>query len=171
MTVRPERAEELLAELRQAFDAGFAERHPVEPPPEDPLLAVRAGGVPFAVPLADLAGVHAAARIVPLPDGAPGLLGLAGVRGRVVAVHDLAAAAGAGALAGPPRWLLVARGAEPIALAVEAVEGHLSRRRGDAAGAAPVIEREGAPWSVVDVRAILAEIGRRARGATEEEQR
>lgn len=164
MSQRLARMEELLAELRETFDAGFAVPRGEAPPPGRRLLAVRAGGVPLAAPLEDLAGVHAAQRIIPLPDSAPGLLGLAGIRGRVVAVHDLAAAIGAGALTGAPRWLLVAGGAEPLALAVDAVEGHLSLPRGEGAEA-PVIEHAGARWSVLDVRALVAAIEERARRA------
>lgn len=163
MKQRLARMEALLAELRETFDAGFAEPRPPARPPARRLLAVRAGGVPLAAPLEDLAGVHAAQRIIPLPDCAPGLLGLAGIRGRVVAVHDLAAAVGAGALTGAPRWLLVTGGAEPLALAVEAVEGHLSLPRGEGEAAQVVIEHAGARWSVLDVRAIVAAIEQRAR--------
>jgi purine-binding chemotaxis protein CheW len=160
----PPALEALLAELRATFDAGFAERRGADPPPARALLAVRAGGVPLAVPIEELAGFHAAGRIVPLPDGAPGLLGLAGIRGRIVAVHDLAAAVGAGALAGAPRWLLVTGGAEPLALAIDAIEGHLKLPWTES-GAGSVIEHAGVRWSVVDVRAIAAAIDRRARGA------
>lgn len=111
------------AALRRAFDRSFAE--PSRPPlaHTTDLLAIRLGGDPWAVPLADIAGLHSGKRITPLPGGPPGLLGIAGFRGSVVAVYDLPALIGLAPLAAP-RWLLVAA-ERRIAFAFSELDGHV----------------------------------------------
>src|ERR1700760_4167096 len=103
-------------ELRGDFDRSFAEparSHDVE---HAELLAVRAGGRPYALRLSQTAGLHPDRPVTPLPGPIPALLGLAGFAGTVVPVYDLA-----GLLGHPgatrPRWLVLAAGTPPLALA------------------------------------------------------
>ncbi|WP_437737635.1 chemotaxis protein CheW [Sorangium sp. So ce1335] len=135
-----------LAALRDVFDASFAA--PARPCAEEPAraLAIRAGDRRLVARIDELAAVEPCRRLVPLAGGPPDLLGLAGLRGRLVAVYDLAALVGgrpragvADAAAGPaPRWLLVCAGSPEIALAIDEVEGHASLPRASpGAGAGP----------------------------------
>jgi chemotaxis signal transduction protein len=113
------------AALRQAFDASFAE--PARPAGEGlvSLLTIRVGGDPYAVRLSECAAVHAGRKIAPLPSDAPGLLGLAGFRGSLLPVYDLRVLLGSPGGGGAPRWLLVASGVAPVAIAFDLLEAHL----------------------------------------------
>ncbi|WP_030435364.1 chemotaxis protein CheW [Actinoplanes subtropicus] len=111
-------------ELRQEFDRSFAE--PVRRHDEEhvELLAVRAGGRPYALRLAQTAGLHPDRPVTPLPGPLPALLGLAGFAGTVVPVYDLAALLGHPA-GGHPRWLVLAAGQPPLGLAFHELDGHV----------------------------------------------
>ncbi|WP_437878546.1 chemotaxis protein CheW [Sorangium sp. So ce513] len=181
-----------LAALRDAFDASFAA--PALPCADEPAraLAIRAGDRRLLARIDELAAVEPCRRIVPLAGGPPGLLGLAGLRGRLVAVYDLAALVGgrpragvADAAAGPaPRWLLVCAESPDVALAIDEIEGHASLPRADEAprgrardgedergeGAGDHVQEavdvDGAPRGVLRVSAVAATVLRRAqRGA------
>jgi chemotaxis signal transduction protein len=113
-----------LAGLRADFDASFAEptrRHDAE---HEELLAIRAGGRPYALRLAQTAGLFPDRPVTPLPGPLPALLGLAGFGGSTVPVYDLAALLGH-PLPEQPRWLVLVAGAPPLALAFHAPDGHI----------------------------------------------
>ncbi|WP_437311191.1 chemotaxis protein CheW [Sorangium sp. So ce388] len=169
-----------LAELQRAFDASFAA--PAEARPEEPArgLAIRAGDRRLVARVDELAAVEPCRRIVPLAGGPPGLLGLAGLRGRLVAVYDLAALVGGrprAGVAGPaPRWLLVCAEHPEIALAIDELEGHARFSCADArshggereAGehVTEAVDVDGAPRGLLRVPAVAATVLRRAqRGA------
>jgi chemotaxis signal transduction protein len=111
------------AELRGAFDRVFAEARPPAPPPSEDLLAIRVASEPYALRLAEIAGLFADRKITPVPGRASALLGIAGFRGAIVPVYDLQVLLGC-----PPletaRWLAVAAGT-PVAFAFAVQEGHL----------------------------------------------
>jgi purine-binding chemotaxis protein CheW len=112
------------AELRREFDLSFGGAWRAQTAPLRQLLAVRVGDDAYAVDLDDIAGLFVDRRIVPVPTPMPELLGLAGFRGQVAAVYDLAA------LLGYPRrdaqrWLVLARHAQLVALAFDAFEAQL----------------------------------------------
>jgi hypothetical protein len=113
---------ELLAEWRDAFDRSFGEprRHADEEAVLD-VLGIRIAGAPFALNLADLAGLTPAMPAAPYPAAAPGLLGLAGHQGQVLPLYDLQALIGRGH-AQDVRWWATARAA-PLALAFEGFDG------------------------------------------------
>lgn len=117
-------------ELREAFDASFA--RPAETAASEgvALLGIRVAGVPYALRLADIAGVYADRPITRVPARARALLGIAGVRNTVIPVFDLAALLDAPP-ASAPRWLVVVA-RRSLALAFEALEGQL---RGEAIAA------------------------------------
>jgi chemotaxis signal transduction protein len=111
-------------ELRGDFDRSFAEparSHDVE---HVELLAVGAGGRPYALRLSQTAGLHPDRPVTPLPGPLPALLGLAGFAGTVVPVYDLAALLGHPG-ATRPRWLVLASGTPPLALAFHELNGHV----------------------------------------------
>jgi len=115
---------ELLARLRGDFDRSFAAPPPAAATALTDLLAIRVGGDPYAVRLADVSALVVDRQATPLPAAAPELLGVAGLRGLVVPVYDLATLLGyPGAPA--PRWLVLAAGTPPVALAFDGVDGHL----------------------------------------------
>ena len=114
---------ERAAELRAAFDGAFAAAPAPEAAPQVDLLRVRIGGEAYAIALAELAGFHADVRVVPLPSPAAELLGVAAIRGALVPVYDLRVVLG-GARGPASRWLALAQGAPPLALAFDQLDGH-----------------------------------------------
>ena len=113
-----------IEQLRRDFDRSFADpvrRHDDE---HVELLAMRAGGHPYAIRLAQTAGLHPDRPVTPLPGPLPALLGLAGFAGTVVPVYDLAALLGH-PVAERPRWLVLAVGAPPLGLAFHELDGHV----------------------------------------------
>ncbi|AUX42713.1 uncharacterized protein SOCE26_041460 [Sorangium cellulosum] len=185
-----------LAELQEAFDASFART--VEACPEElaRALAIRAGGRRLVVRIEELAAVEPCRRTAPLAGGPPGLLGLAGLRGRLVAVYDLAAllggrpragadgadgAGGAGGAGGAssrpaPRWLLVCARSPEIALAVDEIERHVGFSSADVrplSGGDPgghvgeAVEIDGAPLGILRVPSVVAAVLARAQGGAE----
>jgi chemotaxis signal transduction protein len=76
--------------LRRTFDFAYSEpEHEREAEPED-LLAIELAGHPYALRARELVGLYVERRITALPAASPELLGLAAVRGELVAVYDLA---------------------------------------------------------------------------------
>jgi purine-binding chemotaxis protein CheW len=120
--------------LRRAFDASFA-AEPAKPPERIALIAVRAGARSYALPISELAGVVRFGGAAKFPSSEPAFLGIAVVRGVTVPVYDLAAIRDEGA-ARAPRWMLLAAGTEPLALAFDELEGTLRVFAGDIATAA-----------------------------------
>ena len=110
--------------MRAEFDRAFAS------PPALPgrggarLLGIRVGGDPFALPLDGVLAVHVDRKIVPVPSGAPTLIGIASFRGALAPVHDLRLLLGYPARMAT-RWLVLVAGATPIGLAFDAFDGQL----------------------------------------------
>jgi chemotaxis signal transduction protein len=113
------------AELRQAFDLSFALPPPQASQEVEDLLTIRVAGDPYAIRLRDIAGIVAGRRVIPVPTVTLDLLGLAGIRGGVVAVFGLASILGYGQAPGSPRWMILCGAEEPIALAFSDFEGYL----------------------------------------------
>ncbi len=111
------------AELRSAFDRAFAEAPRVELVRPLDFLALRLGGDPFAVRVSETAGLFSDRKITRVPTPVAELRGVAGVRGVLVPVYDLAALLGYAA-ATAPRWLMIAREAS-VAFAFDLFEGQL----------------------------------------------
>jgi chemotaxis signal transduction protein len=123
MSEAPRSPAERVAAMRGAFDRSFATPRPPDPPPDDDLLAIRVEAEPYALRLSEIGAVHLDRRITPLPGSTPVLRGIAGFRGVIAPIYDLAALLGR-----PPaevvRWLVIAAG-EPIGFAFAAVDGRL----------------------------------------------
>lgn len=115
-------SQERLAALRADFDRSFA--LPLATPGGEgvDVIGLRAGGERLALRLRDLAGLQSLGRLVPLPGGPRGLTGMVGLRGRAVAVYDLASLLGV--TGGSNAWIALCRLQEPVALAFEALEGY-----------------------------------------------
>ena len=112
-------------ELREAFDGAFAEPPPGESTRTEEFLEVEVGGDAYALPLAELSGVHLQPRVTALPGAPARVLGLAAVRGEVVPVLDLGALLGYGRGAAQPAALAICRGERPLGLALGAVGRHV----------------------------------------------
>jgi chemotaxis signal transduction protein len=168
---------EALAALRQAFDATFALPPPARARDGVRLLLVGVGGEGrVAVRLDAVQGLEALPRRVPVPGAPTELLGLVGLRGRLVPVFSLARLLGVEG-AGEPRWLLLAGAEDPLGLAVEAFHGQLeveaSEVRAAAGGGArphvpELVRLDGNVCGVVDLPSVVAALRRRAMGPVEE---
>ena len=113
-----------VADLRADFDRSFAD--PVRRHDEEhvELLAIRAGGRPYALRLSQTSGLFPDRPVTPLPGPLAALLGVAGFSGAIVPVYDLAALLGHPA-PDRPRWLVLAAGAPALALAFHELDGHV----------------------------------------------
>ncbi|HEY0483284.1 MAG TPA: chemotaxis protein CheW [Kofleriaceae bacterium] len=160
-------------ELRDAFDRGFALAERPAAPAHRDFLSLRVGGAPVAIPLGDVASLHADLVIVPLPARGPELLGVAAIRAAIVPIYDLGAALGvaaaaAGATRWATRWAIVLRGGA-AGFAFEAHDGHariaedaiaVATGRGHVRGQFQVDDE---PRPIVDLAAVLAAIETRWR--------
>jgi purine-binding chemotaxis protein CheW len=118
-----------IAELRRAFDRSFAEASESGVTPLEDLLEITIGATPYALRIAELSGLFADVRMTPLPTPVPELIGIAGFRGSVLPVYDLAAILGF-PRARNPRWLAIAA-ARPVGLAFEQFDRHQRILRND----------------------------------------
>jgi chemotaxis signal transduction protein len=171
--IRSNRPERLLA-LRREFDESFAQPMSQDLAAQVKLLIVQAGDGHFALRLGDALGLHACPKLVSLPTARPGLLGLAGIRGQLIVVYRLAAILGVTQVPTAPRWLLLPRADEKLALGLD---GILSYVNTPVAAICPVSSASGSPlqgfcpqvWSadgasrpVLDINAVVAAIRKEA---------
>jgi chemotaxis signal transduction protein len=111
-------------DLKKSFDLTFREPKVERGQELMHLLIVRVGITRFALKLADLAGLVHARTVVPIPSSGSGLLGLTGLKGRMVATYSLAVMIGCPEVsAEPARWMVLCRCQREIALAFTAVTG------------------------------------------------
>jgi hypothetical protein len=140
---------ETAGELRAAFDRAFAEA-PVAPVPHAEMLAIHAGGVPFAIARNELAALRVDLAVVALPSPAPALLGVTSLHGQILPVWDLGRL-----IHGEParghKWCAIVRD-QSAALAFDRLDAYLRVP-------APVgraIEHAGIAHSVVGLAGLLA---------------
>jgi purine-binding chemotaxis protein CheW len=111
-------------DLKRSFDLTFQEALIERSQELVHLLIVRVGTTRFALKVADLAGLVRAQTVVPIPAAGSGLLGLAGLKGRMVAAYSLAALIGCPELSTEQaRWMVLCRCEREIALAFSGVTG------------------------------------------------
>jgi chemotaxis signal transduction protein len=111
-------------DLKRAFDLTFQQPLVERGQELVHLLIVRVATARFALKVADLAGLARAQTIVPIPGADSGLLGIAGLKGRMVAVYSLATMIGSQELSiEQNRWMVLCRCEKDIALAFTAVTG------------------------------------------------
>ena len=129
---------ETVRALRQEFDLSFAQAPQMKMEAPVNFLAIRLEHDAYAIRVAEIGGLYTDRRIMPLPTPIPELLGIAGFRGQIAPVYDLAALLGY-VRQTPPRWLILMQAREPVALAFDVFEAHfavLSERIVTAHGAA-----------------------------------
>lgn len=124
------------AQMRREFDRSFADapRAATEVPHD--LVAIRIGGDPYALRVAEIAGLHVDRPVESVPSRIPELAGIAGFRSSLVPVFDLAALLGYPA-ATASRWIAIAA-TTSIGFAFETFEGHLRLVPGSIVSCAPV---------------------------------
>jgi chemotaxis signal transduction protein len=125
----PSLSAELLA-LRREFDDGFSNAPETRDTSSQNFLGIRLGGDAFAIRVAEIAGMHKNRSVAAMPSQVPTFLGVAGFRGQIVPVYDLATLLGY-ADRTTPRWMILVRTGEPVALAFDVFETHFSARSGD----------------------------------------
>lgn len=173
-----------LAELKRAFDASFAEPAELHDEARQSVLAIRAGEGRFAVRVEDLEGVEAVRRIVEVPAALPGLLGVAGIRGRLLAAYDLGALVGQAGKASPfdvkpggrprgapLRWLLLCGGDLGVGLVIDEIEALLRVPTAELVPVTPgsagehirgVLRLGSTIRGVIDVASVVDAVARRA---------
>lgn len=167
-----ERGAGLAEALRTEFDGAFA--LPASPPGErlDHLLAVRIGGDPYAVAVAEITGLHVDRLIVPVPSRVSAFLGLAGIRGEIVPVYGLDVMLGYRNPARTARWLALCKsGPFMLGLTFDEFERHLNLSlpqiaQGDsthteAEHIRAVAHADDGSRPVVSIASVAAEIARR----------
>jgi chemotaxis signal transduction protein len=114
---------EVLNQLRREFDEAFAA--PAVHAAEDltTLITIRVACQAFALRATEITALAKRSRIVPVPSRVRELLGLAGIRGALVPVYDLAALLGLTRRAGEPQWFALTHREAQLALAVDEIEG------------------------------------------------
>jgi chemotaxis signal transduction protein len=112
-------------ELRHAFDHSFALPPAQAVADVDDLLAIRVGGSPYGVRLREISGIIARRKIIPVPNAASHLLGVAGLRGAILPVFSFASILGHAAGADLPRWMILSGTDAPIGLGFSDFDGHL----------------------------------------------
>lgn len=114
------------AQLRAELDASFARPREVTRPERVELLAIRIGEDGYALRMSEAQALLADRPITRLPTPVQELIGLCAIRGAIAPVYDLAALLGRRVpRLSPPRWLLLAKHSELIALAFDALDGQL----------------------------------------------
>jgi chemotaxis signal transduction protein len=173
MTQATEGLAQKLAELQRAFDASFEAPARTREVDHEDMLAIQVQGGKFAVRIGELAGVHTVRKIVHLPGALLGLVGLVGVRGRLVAAYRLADLLGPAAAEGKLRWFLLCRDDTQVGLAIEGIDAYLRVLKADVhpvqgdetlgEHVSDVVRLDGVARGVLNLRSILAAIARRAR--------
>ena len=111
------------AALREAFDQTFAQAPRTAEVALDDFLAIRMGGDARAIRVSEITGLYHDRTIVPIIGRAAHFLGIAGFRGMMAPVYDLATLLG-GVAAPTPRWLVLTRTPSPVGLAFDLFEAH-----------------------------------------------
>lgn len=110
-------------ELRRDFDSAFAHTPREKDRRTVDLLTISLFGTEYALRLPSVAGLYANKKIARIPASRGGLLGIAGFRGTILPVYDLATLIGLPASV-RPKWVAVAKSGD-LAIAFDAFNGHL----------------------------------------------
>lgn len=131
-----ERIQSLRASFDQAFAEPIARRHslPIN------LLAVRVGGEHLALRIDDLAGISLDRKCIALAGSIPQLAGVAGMRGKLLAVYRLGALLDCEGKAGSEPWIAQCREDPSVGLSFDELESHI---RADPTGLHTVVPGEG----------------------------
>jgi chemotaxis signal transduction protein len=164
-----------IAELRAGFDGAFALPPATTGADSIGLLAIGVGAAEFAIRMTELSDVQGARKVVPLPGARPEMLGLAGIRGRLVPVYSLAALLGH-AVTQPWTWLAICGTERPIGLTFDELKGYVHASPADLVPAAAgegsrnhvreLLRKDGAVAMVVSAASIVAMLRGAVGGST-----
>lgn len=129
-----------LRELKRGFDLSFCEAPAARNTESDDVLAIELAGRPYALRAGELLGLYVERAVTALPSAPTDLLGLAALRGELVAVYDLASLLGY-TRGGAPRYLALARGPQ-VAFGFSVLRGHMRVAKAEIAPS----ERAREPW-------------------------
>jgi chemotaxis signal transduction protein len=168
---------ERLRSLRSSFDQSFAEPRAEATGALEELLLIRVGVDPYVLRLSEVGALAADRAITPVPSLNPELLGVAGLRGSIIAVFDLAALLGQPALQ-KPRWHALAKGSR-MAFAFSAFEGQLRVDPRELSAASQrthsalrgLLERAQGSCPLIDLPSLVVSIEARAQAGTSKETR
>jgi chemotaxis signal transduction protein len=166
-------------DLRQAFDEAFARPAASHREVHEDFLLVRLHDAPCAVRVAEVAGIQRCPPVAALPSRNSAVVGLAGTRGRLVVVYDLATLLGHGREVRPEGTILRCASDGSIALLFDASFGYVKVRPQDVCkaeasepGVRPVeiVRVEGVNHTVISIREQLETIARTARSGPRNEE-
>jgi len=176
MKTTSEGLERRLDDLRRSFDESFAVPSWPEEIDQEDMLGIRVGGGHFAVRVSELAGVHPCRKIVGLPGAFVGLLGVVGIRGKLVATYRLSDLLGSGSADARPRWMLVCRGENQVGLTIEGLDGYMrvssslvhAARNEEGLGdhVQEILQYKNVTRGVLNIPSVLTSIMRRANPAS-----
>jgi hypothetical protein len=141
-------------DLRRAFDAAFAAAPAERAAEPEPFLLVKLAGNAHAIRIREIQGFAAARTVVPLSSPVPELLGLAGFRGSLLPVYDLASLLGYPERDAQPRWFILCGDVEPVAFAFSEFDGYHEQPRADR----HVLRQDGTTRAIVDVARLIASV-------------
>lgn len=154
-------------ELRQTFDASFAAPRALGRAELEKLIVLQVGALQLACRVQQITRIEANRKVVPLSDGAPGLVGIAGIRGKLVPVYSLATVLGIGGGKATP-WLAICGDEEPIAFSFDRLERYVHAPAGDLCAVSEGAELAGhmrellrtsaATYQVLDLDSVLLAI-------------
>ena len=123
--------EDRAAQLRLQFDAGFQVEAKTAQTKTIDLLVIRLGDRDYGMKVEGIEAVVKGKKMTALPGTAADLLGIAGFRGSLVGVYDLASWLGLKRKSGA--WLLLVRVGQSsrVALAFDSLEGQLRLEESD----------------------------------------
>jgi len=151
-----------LETMRRSFDESFATPQRSERAEAEEFLGLSIAGDPFALRTRAISGIEAGLRIVALPVKTSELLGIAGIRGRLIPIYSLALLLGYTAPVAEERWVILAGAEPPLGFAFSEFEGFLrvpqeAGARGEGRGA-----RSGpsalAPVETVQVEGVIRHV-------------
>ena len=167
-----------LAELRQAFDRSFAEAPTYQVTALQDLLDIRLGATPYALRVAEIAGLFADVKITPVPTRVAELLGIAAFRGSILPVYDLRALI-EHRVDTSPRWVAVSAG-NSIGLAFDRFEGHMrvgedamvpqGGRESTVRHVREVVRIDGLVRPVLSIRSVVEAVTSRVRSGAREKE-
>ena len=160
--------EQKVSALRAAFDRSFAQASEPGSVAHVDFLAIKVAGDCYALRLSEVASLHADRKLTATPSLLAELTGLAGFRGVLTPVYDLAALLGYRARA-EQKWLVRVQHASPIGLAFEGFDQHLRVPPGrvsppEPGASGPVqgaLQSAAGRLSILDLPAVVAGIARR----------
>ncbi len=173
-----------VSHLRREFDRTFSLPMAKQRGAPHNFLACRVGNEGLAISLAELTGLQRRGKVVPFRGAVPGLLGVAGIRSRLIPIYQLSALLGLPPSGRPEPWWAVCGDAEPVGLAFDGFEGYVQataedvKPRPDAHGPCAAFLREvlataGAVRPILHLPSLIDSIRTRAgvRGGSPGERR